>query len=1319
MPKEMFEVDEDEDTTQKPEETTEKPEKEDNSSALKEKQQKLAEQLNGLKDPDFANSDELTPLTNLRLEVGKLLGGSSSEKDLGDAELLLAGAPQALELVKTSVSKRFETEKQRLSNEADKVKAPPGSTSEEELAIATAAGLVKSTVGGALTPEILLDADNKLTTAQQLVTKTELAVNGRKEKQQKLAQQLNGIKDPDHANSGELTPLTNLRSEAGKLLEGTPGDKDLETAESILNGAPQVIESVKEAVTKRFDTEKQQLTNEADKIKAPVGSSSEEELAITNAAELVKTTVSGTLTPDILLDGTKKLKTAQELVTTTELAVKSRKEKQEKLAEQLKGLKDPDYATATELTPLTNLRSDAGKFLEGTPGDKDLEKAESLLKGSPQVIESVKQAVALRFDTEKQRLSNEADKIKAPAGSTSQEELAITTAAGLVKSTVGGALTPEILIDGRNKLQTAQELVTNTELAVKDRAGKRLVALKKCTAVADPAGANPTQTQRMTVQRKKVTDLLPKPPITDKQLLDAEKEQLELEKLATTIKSEVTERAKYETRLLEVTKLVNASVGSVGTAGEAFLTTALGNAKNTGDTATDASGWQKAVVALTKLSNDVPVVISYYEKHDALVLIKGNYTSTEPSNTEKARLEGIITAAEVLATNKDFPGAKAKLLEFTNDLNVKEVGEFYTELDNLRSNSGEKLAKLKSNPPPTNKPLHLKPDIELKAIKDPCIGTTDKVAYATAKTKMTAFKKRIDDSYEYTELYDELLAFKNGATYGLLDPTEKSTIDTALSNAKAKADNPPPGDPAAAITELKSGAVIGPKITEPTAAAKSSGEAHQLYDALKLLSSAGAPTLHVKGLLDAADLELTGKKFKVAEGLFNSLIPVCRDAIGYVEQLAKAESIYAGTATTEAKPDVLKLGKDQAATNDFKGATPLLVSGLETLKEFAAYDGRLTTVKELKSTLPSTSLDEISLIDEVIKDAGTLATSAKYVEAKAALDALSRVPELAEADKNLTTYLEKHEELKSKRQAPLAALELTEAKDFLNLFWTEAEDFALNKKYKEAVGKLNDLEAAIGPALKFARERAGVKVVNKQLEDLNTAGKNAYAPPTVTKDTLLASLTAADVAAKKGDFATGFDKCTEFRLAARAICKTVAQNHDANEGTANVHPHSYAKHLNSTDTDRENRVKTGVPDPLTRSASGFDDAESWLATHALSQEKGATQPGVNLSMNNSTPVTDKTKIAVYIEHGRPIGSSMVGMQEKQVALGTGSPNKGETKGSGTYDRAVKVTGFTRTVSIYQFDATEGTDGKWVLLTQYPYTNDWDAERGCYTKPIPG
>ena len=535
-----------------------------------------------------------------------------------------------------------------------------------------------------------------------------------------------------------------------------------------------------------------------------------------------------------------------------------------------------------------------------------------------------------------------------------------------------------------------------------------------------------------------------------------------------------------------------------------------------------------------------------------------------------------------------------------------------------------------------------------------------------------------------------------------------------MTSAKALADGSP-GNPALALAGLQPPAIDLNKVAKPANASRLADQANALHSRLAAAAPGEAPTLHVKGLLDAANAELAAKKFDSAEGLFNTLLPIARSALAYAEKLKDARAAVAAV-TAPGKPDVLKPAIDKAATQDHAGALTLLDTGLATLAAFTDYRARLDQTTQLKASLPATATDALAQLDELLQDADKQAKAGAYSEADAVLASAAHLPDLAGPHQNVSSYLNTREALDKPYTKAHGDLPLPEAKAFLQAFWDEAATLAGQHKHKEALQKLQTLQGHVAQARDFTAQRKAAQAVNKNLLDLESAGKSVYSG--TDKADLAALLATADAEAKKGDFTKARSELAAFRTKARTLCATAATAHDASEGTAAIHPHSVAKHLNVTDADKETRVKTGVPPPPTQTASSFDNAEDWMATHEAAQEIGKNRTGYKLTDTNpGAGVPHGTSITVHIEHNRPIGSAMVGVQETTAPKQSG-PNRGELGGKGTYERAVKVTGYTRSTSVFKFDANVSAAGKWVLLTQYPLTDGWDAEHGCYTKPLP-
>lgn len=852
----------------------------------------------------------------------------------------------------------------------------------------------------------------------------------------------------------------------------------------------------------------------------------------------------------------------------------------------------------------------------------------------------------------------------------------------------------------------AQKLKTDAE---KETTVQRTKALKTCAAVRTPAGASNAQAVRLSQQRDKLTTLLPKTGLTLESFDKAEQAQKELDKLAKDIVAEIAARQGFEQHLAQVSAALNAAAGKLNGAAESHLRGLLAAASTKGANATQATGWKQATTDLDAVAATTTQAVTYVQQHDRLSKLAANYTTAAPTQT--ARLTQLINDAVALAAGHDYAGAALKLDDFEADPHTQDVQAFYSRLKTFRDHTRAIMGVLEKKGIP-NVPANLKPNNELAAIKNTCIGNAAPAAYQAATTALGVFEQRLADNHAYALRYSELDAFKASPAFALLDAVDQTALTTAMSSAKTLADANP-GDPAQALAGLQPPAIDLNKVAKPATASKLAAQASALHAKLAVAAPGEAPTVHVKTLLDGANAELLSKKFDVADGLFNALLPIARSALAYAERLKDARTAIAAVVAP-GKPDVLKPATDKAATQDYAGALALLDTGLTTLAAFEGYQARLDEATQLKAALPSTATEALAQLDELMKDADALAKTRAYADAQAVLASAANLPELAGPHKDVSAYLDIRQALDKPYTSAHAGMALPEAKAFLQTYWTEAASLAGQHKHKDALQKLQSLQGHLAPARSFSAERKSAQAVSKSLVDLEAAGKSVYAG--TDKADLATWLTQADVEARKGDFAKALAELAAFRAKARGLCATAATDHDTNDGSANVHPHSVAKHLNVTDADKETRVKTGVPPPPTQAASSFDDAESWMAAREAALDAGKSRSGPNLTDVNPH-VPDKTTLIIHIEHNRPIGSAMIGVQQKTAPKQAG-PNKGELGGNNTYERAVKFTGYTRSTSIFRFDANEGATGKWVMLTQYPYTDDWDAERGCYTAPMP-
>ena len=311
-----------------------------------------------------------------------------------------------------------------------------------------------------------------------------------------------------------------------------------------------------------------------------------------------------------------------------------------------------------------------------------------------------------------------------------------------------------------------------------------------------------------------------------------------------------------------------------------------------------------------------------------------------------------------------------------------------------------------------------------------------------------------------------------------------------MTSAKALADGSP-GNPALALAGLQPPAIDLNKVAKPANASRLADQANALHSRLAAAAPGEAPTLHVKGLLDAANAELAAKKFDSAEGLFNTLLPIARSALAYAEKLKDARAAVAAV-TAPGKPDVLKPAIDKAATQDHAGALTLLDTGLATLAAFTDYRARLDQTTQLKASLPATATDALAQLDELLQDADKQAKAGAYSEADAVLASAAHLPDLAGPHQNVSSYLNTREALDKPYTKAHGDLPLPEAKAFLQAFWDEAATLAGQHKHKEALQKLQTLQGHVAQARDFTAERKAAQAVNKNLLDLESAGKSVF-----------------------------------------------------------------------------------------------------------------------------------------------------------------------------------------------------------------------------------
>lgn len=876
--------------------------------------------------------------------------------------------------------------------------------------------------------------------------------------------------------------------------------------------------------------------------------------------------------------------------------------------------------------------------------------------------------------------------------------------------------TPKARTDHTDKIEAqillAKQLKVDIENEDKARAKRRIKALKDCAAVKVPAGANDAQRLRLSQQRQKINALLPATDLREKHLVDAAKEQVALLKLAKEIASEVGARQTFDQRQKDVTAALKAAAHELEGAAETHLQGLLNAAILTGTNATDAAGWKQAVTELDAVALKTTQAQAFGVQYERLSKLAVNYTNAAPP-LKLAQLNQLITDAQNLAAAHNYVAATQKLVDFEADPDTQDVKAFYARLALFRANVGAKMAVLQKKSLP-NTPANLKPNDELQAIKNSCIGNATAANYQNATAALGVFEQRLLDSHAYALRYNELHAFSTSPDFALLASSEQLAITQALSQAKGLADGNP-GDPGQALSKLQPPAIDATKVAQPVAVSKLAAQVQGLYNGLLAVAPGSAAELHIKGLMDAAQIKFTGKDFPAAEGLFTTLLPLARAALLYAEHLKEAQAAVLAV-TLSGKPDVLKAATDKAATQAYGEALPLIKDGLKTLDDFVAYRARLDELATLKAVLPLSATEALAQIDEALLEADGLAKAGAFADALSALEPLAQLPDLEGPLQEISAYQQQRQAMAGPYASTIKDLPVPEARIFLQKFWDEADTLAGQRKHKEALKKLTDLQGHLPLAQRFTAERQGAQAVNKSLIDLHTAGKGVY---TVTDTQVVMSkfLSDADAAAKTGGFPSALKKLSDFRAKAKVLCGVAAVAHDTTEGTSNIHPHSVSKHLNVTDTDKETRVKTGVPPPPTQAASSFDDAEGWMAAREAATDKGKTRAGYKLTDDNTTPVPHLTSIAIHVEHHRPIGSAMIGVKEKTAPKQSG-PNKGELGGGNTYERAVKVSGYTRSTSVFRFDAHASPQGKWVLLTQYPYTDSWDPELGCYTEPLP-
>ncbi|WP_420002497.1 hypothetical protein [Arenibacterium sp. LLYu02] len=469
------------------------------------------------------------------------------------------------------------------------------------------------------------------------------------------------------------------------------------------------------------------------------------------------------------------------------------------------------------------------------------------------------------------------------------------------------------------------------------------------------------------------------------------------------------------------------------------------------------------------------------------------------------------------------------------------------------------------------------------------------------------------------------------------------------------------------------------------------------------------------------------------------------------------DEIYDGSALVKAVLDGSKGSRAYGYTapalalinnKDFVQGLAETKAVLPRVKALAAYLDVRKEAEALMAALPVDPPELRALIETALDATKTTAKGGDAQTALADLRAAMVSPEVQELALAVADYT-----------AYLARVEAEHARVLGFVVQAEAE--------KALTDSLNDAKAKADPGGDFAGGYdalaghhtllSGVRAyATRRMEALNTIGalKRAVAQDSTWEAQIFAS--GGSVAAMESDFAkadalgagldfakaqSGYEQIIAGCTAAMNKTVDLYELADAVDSNAGHSRDSHGAQV--TEAEHLKRLTEGIAPgnraSKTNTSSSFHSDSDWLAGREIGAQRAAAAGvdvnGKSLPWPGPEPVAQK----FIIDHGRAIDTAYRGVRPKQ----TYDAGADEFRDTGTYETYEVLTGLTRALVnfIWECDKFGGTKyrtlaeyaaahaganggvdptsipGRWVMMQQFPWAEDWNQAEQRYDKPI--
>lgn len=330
--------------------------------------------------------------------------------------------------------------------------------------------------------------------------------------------------------------------------------------------------------------------------------------------------------------------------------------------------------------------------------------------------------------------------------------------------------------------------------------------------------------------------------------------------------------------------------------------------------------------------------------------------------------------------------------------------------------------------------------------------------------------------------------------------------------------------------------------------------------------------------------------------------------------------------------------------------------------------------------------------------------------------------------------------------------------------------------YGESYMALITHDKALGAAQDFAAVRRQVIGVWAGILKAAKADPTLLDPAPATQEALDKAIGDAEGLAQALKFAEAEKAFAKVREDCKALARKAAEtfedrDHDDGTGLVSNAGHSLDRHgPDVTHPDLIRRLKTGTPPnnktpdekSYTGASSKFASPQDWLAGRELAAE-AATKQGIDLDARKLAPPYKDLPIGAdfVVDHGRPIDEIFLGLTKNRKQ----DPTTGEMVDDSTYESYQEMSGLTRAYVNFvwefpEFKAIDWPDpktkvvtnkdvkprdiadyakawrisngkaadgpeeppeipGRWVMMQQFPVSENWDDVAKTYTKDPKG